>query len=37
MKKFSKILAAGFLAAAMIALPALLPGTGAEAASTKDN
>jgi Flp pilus assembly protein TadD len=28
---------AGFVAAAMMALPALLPGTGAEAASTKDN
>jgi Flp pilus assembly protein TadD len=28
---------AGFVAAAMMALPALLPGTDAEAASTKDN
>ncbi len=37
MRMFRKLLVAGFLAAAMMALPALLPGSGAEAASTKDN
>ena len=37
MSRFRKYMVAGFVAAAMMALPALLPGTDAEAASTKDN
>ena len=37
MSRFRKYMVAGSVAAAMVALPALLPGTDAEAASTKDN
>ncbi len=37
MRNFRKLLAAGFVAAAMMALPAVLPGADAEAASSKDN
>ncbi|MBT3171973.1 MAG: tetratricopeptide repeat protein [Rhodospirillaceae bacterium] len=37
MRKFRKLMAVSFVAAAMMALPAVLPGSDAEAASTKDD